>query len=107
MASTRTEEESMQQDTTAQLIDPETSAYVTLLAMQREVGISRGTLKKYLIYLGIEPICFHIGTRCLYISREAMAQVKRLKPDPALLAHLLSPVIARGSSGGKDASDGL
>jgi len=71
--STRTEEESMQQDTTTQMIDPGPSAYVTLLAVQREVGISRGTLKQ----------------------------------NPALLAHLPSPVISRGSSEGKDASDGL
>jgi hypothetical protein len=104
---TRTEEESMQQDKTTQIIDPGPSAYVTLLAVQREVGISRGTLKKYLTYLGIEPICFHIGTRSLYISREAMAQVKRLKQNPALLAQLPSPVIPRGSSERKDASDGL
>ena len=97
----------MQQDKTTQIIDPGPSAYVTLLAVQREVGISRGTLKKYLTYLGIEPICFHIGTRSLYISREAMAQVKRLKQNPALLAQLPSPVIPRGSSERKDASDGL
>ena len=88
----------MQQDTTTQMLDPESSAYVTLLVVQREVGISRGTLKKYLTYLGIEPICFHIGTRSLYISREAMAQVKRLKQDPALLAQLLSPVTSPVSS---------
>ena len=49
--------------------------YVTLLMAQREVGITRATLKKYLRYLGIEPMCFHIGTRSLYISWEAMAQV--------------------------------
>ena len=98
----------MQQDTTPQMIDPEPSAYLTLLAVQREVGISRGTLKKYLTYLGIEPICFHIGTRSLYISREAMAQVKRLKQDPALLAQLPSPVISPiSSSQRKDAFDGL
>jgi len=96
----------MQQDTTAQIIDPEPSAYVTLLTVQREVSVSRGTLRKYLSYLGIEPICFHIGTRSLYISREAMAQVKRLKQDPALLAQLPSPIISPVSSEGKDASDG-
>ena len=96
----------MQQDTTTYMNDPERSAYVTLLAVQREVGISRGTLKKYLTYLGIEPICFHIGTRSLYISREAMTQVKRLKQDPALLAQLSSPVISRERSERKDPSDG-
>lgn len=93
----------MQQDTTTQIIDSEPSAYVTLLAVQRKVGVSRGTLKKYLTYLGIEPICFHIGTRSLYISREAMAQVKRLKQTPALLAQIPSPL----NSEGKDAPDGL
>jgi hypothetical protein len=71
-------EQSMQQDTSTQIIDAESSAYVTLLVVQREVGVSCGTLKKYLTYLGIVPICFHIGTRSLYISREAMDQVKRL-----------------------------
>jgi hypothetical protein len=96
----------MQQDTTTQMIDSEPSAYVTLLAVQREVGVSRGTLRKYLSYLDIEPICFHIGTRSLYISREAMAQVKRLKQDPALLAQVPSPIISPVSSQGKDAPDG-
>ena len=96
----------MQQDTTAQMIDPEPPAYVTLLAVQREVGISRGTLKKYLTYLGIEPVCFHIGTRSLYISREAMAQVKHLKQNPALLAQVPSPVVSRERSEGKEASNG-
>ena len=98
----------MQQDTTEQMIDPEPPAYVTLLVVQREVGISRGTLKKYLTCMGIEPICFHIGTRSLYISREAMAQVKRLKQDPTLLAQLPSPVSSPvSSSQRKDAFDGL
>jgi hypothetical protein len=97
----------MQQDTTTQMIDPEPSVYVTLLAVQLEVGITRGTLKKYLTYLSIEPICFHITTRNLYISREAMAQVKRPKQNQALLAQLRSPVVPRGSSERKDASDGI
>ena len=82
----------MPQDATTQTIDTEQSEYVTLLAVQQEVGISRGTLKKYLASLGIEPICFHIGTRSLYISREAMARVKQLKQNPALLVHLKSSV---------------
>ena len=102
---THTEEERMQQDTTTYIIDPEPPAYVALLTVQREVGVSRGTLKKYLSYLGIEPICFHIGTRSLSISREAMAQVKRLKQNPALLAQLPSPLISPGSSQRKAASD--
>lgn len=81
----------MQQDTTTQDIDQEPSTHMTLLAAQHEVGVSRGTLKKYLTYLGIEPLCFHIGTRSLYISREAMGQVKHLKQNPALRAQLPSP----------------
>ena len=86
----------MQQDNTAQSSDPEDATYVTLLTVQREVGITRGTLKKYLAYLEIEPICFHIGTRSLYISREAMALVARLKQNPALLAHLPNASAAQG-----------
>lgn len=93
MEGTRTEEDGMQQDNNI----PETT-HVTLLTVQREVGITRGTLKKYLSYLGIEPICFHIGTRSLYISREAMDQVKRLKENPALLAQLPQASISCGSS---------
>ena len=95
----------MQQDATTYIIDPEPSTYVALLTVQREVGVSRGTLKKYLASPGIEPICFHIGTRSLYISREPMAQVKRLKQNPALLAQLPSPLISPGSSERKTASD--
>jgi hypothetical protein len=96
----------MQQDTTTQMIDAEPSAYVTLIEVQCEVGVSRGTLKKYLTYLGIEPICFHIGTRSLYISREAMDQVKLLKQNPELLAQLPSQVSSPASSARKYASDG-
>jgi hypothetical protein len=87
----------MQQDRPTQMNNPEQSAYVTLLTVQCEVGITRGTLKKYLTYLGIEPVCFHIGTRSLYISRETMTLVKHLKENPALLAHLPSPVLPRAS----------
>ncbi len=104
--STRTEEDSMLRDTTTQMIDTGRLAYVTILAVQHEVGISRGTLRKYPTYLGIESFCFHIGTRSLYISREAMAQVKQLKQNPALLAHCSSPVLPRESSERKLASDG-
>ncbi|GAC1432716.1 MAG: hypothetical protein PVS3B3_16560 [Ktedonobacteraceae bacterium] len=81
----------MQQDTTTQGIDQGSSTHMTLLAAQRELGVSRGTLKEYLIYLGIEPLCFHIGTRSLCISRNAMGQVKHLKQKPALLVQLPSP----------------
>ncbi len=80
--------------------------YVTLLTVQQKVGITRGTLKKYLAILRVEPVCFHIGTRSLYISREAMAQVKQLKQNPALLAYLPSPVSSLVRSEGKDAADG-
>ena len=95
----------MQQDATTYIIDPEPPAYVALLSVQREVGVSRGTLKKYLSYLGIEPICFHIGTRSLSISCEPITRVKRLKQNPALLAQLLSPLVSPGSSARKAASD--
>lgn len=96
----------MPQDVTKEPIDADQGAYVTLLTVQQEVGITRGILKKYLAILRIEPVCFHIGTRSLYISREAMAQVKQLKQNPALLAHLLSSAILPVSSQGKDASHG-
>lgn len=65
----------MQEHTPTGRNDPEPFAYVSLLDVQREIGLSRATLRKYLAYLGIEPICFHIGTRSLYISRREMAQV--------------------------------
>lgn len=85
----------MPQDNVLQMGNLEEASYVTLLTVQREVGITRATLKKYLTYLGIEPICFHIGTRSLYISREAMDQVKLLKRNPSLLASLLPPDLSR------------
>jgi hypothetical protein len=92
-----TQEDIMQEDATKEPIDVEQGAYVTLLTVQQEVGITRGTLKKYLAYLGIEPVCFHIGTRSLYISREAMVRVKQLKRNPGLLVHLKASVGARAS----------
>jgi len=73
-------------------MDTEQDEYVTLLAVQREVGLTRETLRKYLVYLGIEPLCFHIGTRSLYISRDAMRRVKQLKQNPALLHRLKFPL---------------
>lgn len=87
----------MREDVTTRRSDAEPEQYMTLLAVQQEVGITRGTLKKYLAVLGIEPICFHIGTRSLYISREAMARVKQLKENPGLLAHLRSAAVPRAS----------
>jgi hypothetical protein len=87
----------MREDATIRRPDAEMEEYMTLLAVQQEVGITRGTLKKYLAFLGIEPICFHIGTRSLYISREAMARVKQLKENPGLLAHLKSAAIPHAS----------
>jgi len=71
---------------------------MALLFVPYEIGITRGTLKKYLTYLGIEPICFHISTRSLSISREAMAQVKQLKQNPTFLVQLRSPVLAHQDS---------
>ncbi|GAC1347638.1 MAG: hypothetical protein NVSMB27_13500 [Ktedonobacteraceae bacterium] len=105
----------MQQDTSTQITNPEQSAYVTLLTVQCEIGITRGTLKKYLTYLGLEPICFHIGTRSLYISRKAMTLMQHLKQHPAPLAHLPFPLLPLASeereTGGdekrKDTSDAL
>ena len=41
------------QDTTSLPIDPEPPADVTLLAVQREIGIARGTLEHYLSSLSI------------------------------------------------------
>jgi hypothetical protein len=40
----------MLQDATTRTIDAGQSAYMTLITVQHEVGISRGTLKKYLAY---------------------------------------------------------
>ena len=65
---------------------------MTLLAVQREVKVTRETLRKYLLYLGIEPVCFHIRTRSLSLSREAMARVKQLKQSPTLLHCLKFPM---------------
>ena len=87
----------MPEDAISRRPDAEAEEYITLLAVQQEVGLTRGTLKKYLAFLGIEPICFHIGTRSLYISREAMARVKQLKENPGLLAHLRSAAVPRTS----------
>jgi hypothetical protein len=73
----------------------EQSAYVTLTIAQSEVGVSRGTLKKYLAFLGIDPVCFHIGTRSLYISRNDLERVKHLKRNPSVLVHLTTAAKAR------------
>ncbi|HEX3640523.1 MAG TPA: hypothetical protein VHV10_04480, partial [Ktedonobacteraceae bacterium] len=50
------EEVGMPQDLITQIIDTGQSAYMALLFVPYEIGITRGTLKKYLTYLGIEPI---------------------------------------------------
>ena len=91
----------MQQDSTTQMIEPESTAYVTFHALQREIGTSTSTLKKYLTYLDIERICFHTDTHSLSILHE----VKRLKQSSVLLAQLLPPVIAHVISARKDTSD--
>lgn len=90
----------MQQSTPSLPSAPEPSAYLTLLAVQREIGMSRGTHRKYLMYLAIEPMCFQIGMCELSIARAPVAQVKQLKLNPALFVHLHlpSPAISRGSS---------
>ncbi len=87
----------MSQHARNQPIDAEQEEYVTLLAVQQEVGITRGTLKKYLAYLGIEPICFHIGTRSLSISQEAMNRVKQLKEKPTLLVYMRPGIAPRAN----------
>lgn len=95
----------MHQDTITQDIDQEPRAYMTLLATQREVGVSRGTLKNSLSFLGLEPLCFHIGTRSLCISRAAMGQVKHPQQKPALLAQLPSPRSAPVTEARDDSRD--
>jgi hypothetical protein len=74
-------------------MDTEQDEYVTLLAVQREVGMTRETLRKYLVYVGIEPLCFPIGTRSLSLWREAMGRVKQLKQNPTLLHRLKFPMV--------------
>lgn len=64
--------------------------YLTLKAAEREIGITRVTLRKYLDQLRIKPISFHIGDRSLYISLEAVDRLKKLKQNPALLDQLQS-----------------
>ena len=88
MEGTQPVEESQPQASLIPLPDTGSAPYVTLLTVRREVGITLGTLKKYLAYLSIEPIDFPIGSRSLSISRRAMIQVAQLKQNPVLLAHL-------------------
>lgn len=64
--------------------------YVTLKTAEQEIGITRVTLRKYLYRLGIKPKSFHIGDRSLYISRESVNRLKKLKQNPALLEQLQS-----------------
>ena len=64
--------------------------YVTLKTAEQEIGITRVTLKKYLNKLNITPRAFHIGDRSLYISRNDLERVKKLKQKPALLEQLRS-----------------
>jgi hypothetical protein len=80
----------MLQDATTKAIDAGQSASMTLTTVQHEVGIRHP--QEIPGVLGIEPICFLIGTRSLSISQEAMARVKQRKQKPALLAHLKSRV---------------
>ncbi len=62
--------------------------YVTLKIAEQEIGITRVTLRKYLHSLEIQPKSFHIGDRSLYISRETVNRLKKLKQNPALLEQL-------------------
>lgn len=92
----------MQQDNTAQSSGHEDATSVTLLPAQREVGLTRGTLKNHGTPLEIEPMCFPIGTRSLSISQEAMALIARLKHHPALFAHVPNASVAQGHSARKE-----
>jgi hypothetical protein len=64
--------------------------YVTLKTAEQEIGVTRVTLRKYLDQLGVKPKSFHIGDRSLYISRETVNRLKKLKRNPALLEQLQS-----------------
>ena len=88
----RTEVDIMPRDAITQIINVEQLEYVTLLAVQQEVGITQRTFEKYQAPLGIEPNRVHIGTRSFYISREAVANVKQRKQYLSLFAHLKASV---------------
>jgi len=64
--------------------------YVSLKTAEQEIGVTRVTLRKYLVQLGVKPKSFHIGDRSLYISRETVNRLKKLKRNPALLEQLQS-----------------
>ena len=95
----------MQQENTTNRGGTQETTHVTLLTVQREVGVTRETLRKYLMYPGIEPICFHVGMCNLYISRQEMAQVAQLKQNPALLAQLPSRTHPSGQAARVAAGD--
>ncbi len=71
-----------------QLINADQPEYVTLKTAEKEIGITRVTLRKYLKKLDIKPRSFHIGNRSLYISRVDLERVRKLKQNPALLEQL-------------------
>lgn len=75
----------MEHDPEKQIGPPE---YITLKIAEKELGITRVTLKKYLSQLGITPTSFHIRDRSLYISQEELERVKQLKQNPGLLGQL-------------------
>jgi len=64
--------------------------YVSLKTAEQEIGVTRVTLRKYLVQLGVKPKSFDIGDRSLYISRETVNRLKKLKRNPALLEQLQS-----------------
>ena len=70
----------------------EQSDYFTLKEVEQEVGLSRGTLRKYLNLLGIQPKTWSIGNRSLYITRDEKERVRKLKDRPRLLEQLRSPL---------------
>ncbi len=87
----------MPQDAINQIINVEQLAYMTLLAVQQEVGIAQRTLEQYQVLLGIEPNCLHIGTRSLAILPEVLVNVEQCKQYPVLLAHHKSSVTPQAS----------
>jgi hypothetical protein len=74
--------------------EEEQSPYATLTVVQAEVSVSQGTFKKYLAFLEIEPVCFHIGTLTLYISCHELERVRYLKHYPSQHARIMLPALS-------------
>ena len=82
----------MQQQGEQARIATSESGYSSLSETEKQVGISRVTLRKYLRQLGIEPRGFGVGGRTLYISNDEKERIKRLKANPSLLESLKTHV---------------